>query len=283
MRTRRSIMCEECKLPRRTKQWFDVCDVCVRNLPKVRCAACARSVVKLQPDSPLCRACAGRLSKLIIVCERCGRADYPFIGDPGLCRKCHRNSLHRLLTWQAINEALPKLSKRGRVRTKFIRSGLLELGNLFLQERLLPDWNSFLCEQRLDKYLKSAPPMFVEHVAAFERWASDGMLNPKLNISLHESQPLTNTTEAILETVKAVVVFLDWCVKRNICSLANINQRTVATYKETLFWQQECRACRKRIPLDVDNTSETCGNEECQAIKSYVKIRSWLVGQLVAS
>ena len=144
---------------------------------------------------------------------------------------------------------------------------------MYLQAGLLPSWESYLNERRLDKYLKSTPAIFVEHVAAFERWAAHGMLNPKHEISLHESQPLANTTKAILETVKAVVVFLDWCVKRNIYSLANINQSTIATYKETLFWQQECKACRKRIPFRRDNTSETCSNEECQATNSYVKIR----------
>jgi hypothetical protein len=181
--------------------------------------------------------------------------------------------LPEILTWQAIHDALPKLSNRGRIRSKLVRSGLLELGNLFLQARLLPDWDSYLCEQRLDKYLKSVPPMFVDHVAAFERWAADGMLNPKLDIKLHGSEPLTNTPDAILETVKAVVIFLDWCVKRNICVLADINRGTVASYKETLFWQQECSACRKRIPLDFVHTSETCSNHECQANNSYVKVR----------
>jgi site-specific recombinase XerD len=181
--------------------------------------------------------------------------------------------LPEILTWRAIHEALPKLSNRGRVRSKFIRSGLLELGNLLLQERLLPDWNSYLCEQRLDKYLKSAPPRLVEHVAAFEKWASEGMLNPKLDIKLHESQPLTITTDSILEIVKAAVIFIDWCVKRNICTLAEINWSTVASYKESLFWQQECRECRKRISLDFPRTSEICNNEECQAVNSYVKIR----------
>src|SRR6185295_10728846 len=45
------------------------------------------------------------------------------------------------------------------------------------------------------------------------------------------------------------------------------------SYKESLFWQQECSACRKRIPLDVVNTSEICSNQECQAINSFVKTR----------
>jgi integrase len=142
---------------------------------------------------------------------------------------------------------------------------------MYLQAGLLPSWESYLNERRLDRYLKSTPAIFIEHVAAFERWAAHGMLNPKHEISLHESQPLAITTKSILETVYAVVVFLDWCVKRNIDSLTNINQSTVATYKETLFWQQECKACRKRIPFDT--TSETCSNKECQATNSYVEIR----------
>jgi len=144
---------------------------------------------------------------------------------------------------------------------------------MYLQAGLLPRSESYLNEQRLERYLKATPTIFVEHVAAFERWAAQGMLNPKHEISLHESQPLANSTKNILETVYAVVVFLNWCVKRNICSLTNINRSTVPTYKETLFWQQECKACRKRIPLDGDNKSETCSNEECQATNSYVKIR----------
>jgi len=132
--------------------------------------------------------------------------------------------LPEILTWYAIQEALPKLSKRGRPRSKSIRSGLLELGNLFAEQGLLPNWNSYLWERRLAQYLRSAPEKLREHVSDFETWASQGMINPKLDLRQPESAPLANTTEAILETVKAVVIFLNWCVDRNIFSLADIDQ-----------------------------------------------------------
>ena len=180
--------------------------------------------------------------------------------------------LPEMLSWQAIHEALPKAKKRsqrGLIRVQFIRAGLLELGNHFLPEQFLP----YQRERLLEKWLRSAPVMFVEHVIAFEKWASEGMLNPKLAINLHEAQPLANTSEHTLKTIKTVIRFLKWCVKCDICSLANINERTAASYKETLFWQLECSACRKRIPLDVAKTNEMCSNQECQAINSYVKIR----------
>jgi hypothetical protein len=174
------------------------------------------------------------------------------------------------LTWRAIEEALPRLTKRARVMTKFIRSCLFELGNLFLQEEL---WSKHRQERLLEKYLKSTPVIFVEHVAAFERWASQGMLNPKLDMGLPESRPLTNTPRAILGTVKVVGIFLQWCVKRNILSLAEVNQSTIESYKETLFWQYECKACGKRTHVDLVKTSGNCIEIECQAMKSHVKIR----------
>ena len=404
MQVTRSIICEECKLPRKSRQWFDVCDLCVRKLPKVQCGGCPTKVRRLQPDSPFCLQCSRRLSKVKIACEKCGLADYPRISYPGHCGKCYLNAVHRknvklrlrkfvccacgltktslpnaemickscyekrrtskgrctatgcrgsiynkklrlcryhnderfapkrldkyiksydspfpqnvryflalttklglancnvdersvlvrdllkyravgeylqshelpeLLTWQAIHEALPKARKRGqrgRIRVHFIRSGLLELGHHILSEQFV----QYLRERLMEKWLRSTPVMFVEHVTAFEKWASKGMLNPKLDINLHEAQPLANTCEYTQRTTKTVIRFLKWCVKCDICSLANITERTAASYKETLFWQLECSACRKRIPLDVAKTNEICSNQECQAINSYVKIR----------
>jgi len=178
--------------------------------------------------------------------------------------------LPETLTWCAIEEALPRLTKRARVRTKFIRSCLFELGNLFLQEEL---WSKHRQERLLEKYLKSTPVIFVEHVAAFERWSSRGMLNPKLDMGLPESRPLTNTPRAILGTVKVVGVFLQWCVKRNILSLAEVNQSTIESYTETLFWQYECKICGKRAHSDVDKTNEKCSDSKCQAMNACVKIR----------
>ena len=408
MKVRRSIICEECKLPRRTKHWFDVCDGCVSKLlkfSKLRCEKCDIRVFRLQPDSPHCRRCAQRISNAEIICEGCGIAAYPFLSDPVHCRNCHRKAPHRIwvkalpqkivccicgalktsnkktemicrtcyakrtngkvkctaggcakqirnkkwllckyhneerlapsllikyienytspfpqneryfqtlfgkftlsdfdtgitkirtidqtrcraigeylrvyelpecLTWHAIQEALPKLSKRGRPRSKAIRSGLLELGNIFAQQGLLPSWDSYLWERRLAEYLRSAPEIFRLHISGFEKWASQGMINPKLNLRPLKSSPLANTTEAILETVKAVTIFLNWCVDRNIFSLADIDQGTIASYKENLFWQHECKTCRTRTHLDLVKTNGTCSNNKCNAINSKVRVR----------
>ena len=95
MQRGRSIICEECRLPRKSRRWFDVCDLCVRKLPKVQCGGCPTKVRRLQPDSPFCLPCSKRLSKVKIACEKCGLADYPRISYPGLCGKCYLNAIHR--------------------------------------------------------------------------------------------------------------------------------------------------------------------------------------------
>jgi hypothetical protein len=177
------------------------------------------------------------------------------------------------LTWHAIQEALPKLSKRGRPKSKAIRSGLLELGNLFAEQGLLASWTSYLWERRLAQYIGSAPEIFRGHVSDFEKWASQGMVNPKLDLRPLKSSPLANTTEAILETVKATAIFLNWCVDRNIFLLADIDEGTIVNYKENLFWQHECKTCRTRTHLDFGKTSGTCSNKECNAINSNVRVR----------
>lgn len=404
MQRGRSIICEECELPRKSRRWFDVCDLCVGKLPKVQCGGCPTKVRRLQPDSPFCLPCSKRLSKVKIACEKCGLADYPRISYPGLCGKCYLNAIHRknvklrlrkfvcsacgltktslpnaemickscyekrrtskgrctatrcrgsiynkklqlcryhnadrlastrlnkyiksydspfpqnvryflaltarlrlvdcnvdeskvpvrdlckyrafggylqsyelpeMLTWQAIHEALPKARKRGqrgRAKVHFIRSGLLELGHHILPEQLV----QYQRERLMEKWLRSTPAMFGEYVTAFEKWLAKGMINPKLDINLHEAQPLANTSDYTRKTIESVIRFLEWCVKCDICSLANITERTAASYKETLFWQLECSACRKRIPLDVAKPNEICSNQECQTLKSYVKIR----------
>ena len=176
-----------------------------------------------------------------------------------------------MLTWHAIHEALPKLSKRARDRTKAIRSCLLELGNLFLQEQL---WSPYRRNAYWKNGLRSTPVMFVEHVAAFERWASHGMLNPKLDINLPEAQPLTNTSRAHTETIKTVVTYsLSGVSSATSAHSPTSTESTIESYKETLFWQLECNAAESESHLDVAKTNEMCSDQECQAINSYVKIR----------
>src|SRR5260370_14597387 len=94
-RLSRSIICEICSQPRRVARQVDVCNSCTHKMTKISCGSCARLVNQLEPISGHCHRCAKRVSKVEIVCERCGLSDYPYIRDVVHCRKCHRSTVKR--------------------------------------------------------------------------------------------------------------------------------------------------------------------------------------------
>ena len=98
----RSIICEVCKLPRRTHYAFDVCKDCARRLKKVRCGACTRLFHQVTPQRLLCCNCTNLVVNEKIVCESCGASDFALKIDPTQCRRCHKNSVDR--KWES---ALP--------------------------------------------------------------------------------------------------------------------------------------------------------------------------------
>lgn len=98
----RSIICEVCKLPRRSSYGFDICKRCTRLVKKVRCSACPSLFCQLGPERLLCFQCANLLTGERIVCESCGVSDFALKVDPTQCRRCHKNSMCR--KWES---ALP--------------------------------------------------------------------------------------------------------------------------------------------------------------------------------
>ena len=92
----RSIICELCNQPRRTRHSFDVCFGCTRKLQAITCDACHKRRFQLQPDSPICHGCLKTLLKEKISCAACGLTDYAFTSDPVHCRKCHRKVTLRI-------------------------------------------------------------------------------------------------------------------------------------------------------------------------------------------
>ncbi len=399
----RSIVCEECKLPRRTQNWFDVCRGCLPKLTKTPCAECAVLFYRLAPGSSNCRRCAARLSDVKIICESCSVADYSFTRDPLHCRKCHYaarlrswkktlpreavcvvcremkptckkkemickicyekrrngdvsctspgctnlignkrwllcnyhnmdrlaknrlneyaksycspfpqneryfailaasgrradNGLHTIremdmrryraigwylkvyelpenLSWDDIYNALPEAGKYGQLRNTLIRSCLFELGNLLVAQGLMPDCNSYLNLSRLGRSQQVLPAHFLEQIFDFEKWASSGMLNPKLGLLPMTWQPLSNSAATIKNTVNDTSAFLHWCMERQVASLSDIGPGLIAGYKETLFWRYECENCHRRAPFDLGKTIEVCRNQKCNAIGPYVRVR----------
>lgn len=99
----RSIICEACRLPRRSRHSFDICKSCADESKKARCGACTRLFPAFRPGNLLCSLCTRTFCPTKIICDSCGTPDFAPNVDPKHCRRCHKNSLSR--KWES---ALPR-------------------------------------------------------------------------------------------------------------------------------------------------------------------------------
>jgi hypothetical protein len=185
--------------------------------------------------------------------------------------------LPEVLTWRAIDNALPRLDQTNSVKIGFIRSCLFELGDLLAERGEMQERGSYLHENGLRRSLERSPAVFLTQVSRFQQWLLSGMVKP----NVEEVQgALTIAPRTMLERMSAVTRFLNFCVTHNTESLAQIGPSLIAKYQQTILWQLECKECHKRIPFDSQVLIEKCPNKECDGIKSYIRIRRLTRGSL---
>jgi len=190
--------------------------------------------------------------------------------------------LPEVLTWHAIDQALPPLGQRNSVKIGFIRSCLFELGDLLVERRDIQNRSSHLHEKSLCRSVQCSPAIFLSHVSGFQQWLLKGMLNPSLQLG-SKAEPLTNAPLTIVERVTAVVRFLNCCVGHDIVSLPQIGPSVIAKYQETMLWQWECKECHNRFPFETPRQNKQCANKDCEGVDSYVRIRRLARGTFISS
>ena len=180
--------------------------------------------------------------------------------------------LPEVITWEAIEQALPRLGQPNAIKIGFIRSCLFELGDLLAERRKMPDRKSYLHEKCLRRALDRSPAVFRCQVSGFQQWLSNGMVNPNVEV-VQGAQPLTIGHQTMRSRVNAVSRFLKFCVDHDRLSLAQIGPSLIAKYQQTLLWQWECKECHMRVPLQSPEAVEKCANKKCDGINSYIRIR----------
>jgi exonuclease V gamma subunit len=140
------------------------------------------------------------------------------------------HELPEVLTWQALEEALPKLGKKGRVRAKFIRSFLLDLGHQTAERGLMQTRKSYLTERLMEACVASSPAPFRNYLSEFQKWCASGMLNPRLQLPEMDIEVLSNTPKRRLQSSYGLRAFFAWCSERDILSLEEIGPRAVEQY-----------------------------------------------------
>lgn len=181
--------------------------------------------------------------------------------------------LPEVLTWKAIDNAMPKLDKKAHKRAKLIRSFLLHLGHTAAEQGSIEDRQAYLSERVINNQVRSVPERFRKLVSDFDEWCLSGMLNPKLQLSQTRIDVLCNTPKTRIDTTRALVKFFSWCVERDIPSLPDISPSLVEEYQQRLFWQFECKTCHHQIPFEALKVSDHCANPRCNARSSCTRIR----------
>ena len=185
--------------------------------------------------------------------------------------------LPEVLTWHAIDQALPRVGQTNAIKIGFIRSCLFELGDLLASRGEMQDRSSYLYENGLRRFLERSPAVFLSQVSDFQQWLLNGMVKPNVEGA---QGALTIAPRTMLERISAVTRFLNFCVTYNTDSLAQIGPSLIVKYQQTMLWQLECKECHKRIPFDSQESIEKCANKECDGIKSYIRIRRLTRGSL---
>ena len=195
-------------------------------------------------------------------------------------RFLQKYELPEVLTWEVIEQALPRLGQPNAMKIGFIRSCLFELGELLAERRKMPDRKSYLHEKSLRRALDRSPAVFRSEVFGFQQWLLNGMVNP----NVEEVQgALTIAHDTMRSRVNAVSRFLNFCVDHNTLSLAQIGPSLIAKYQQTMLWQLECKECHMRLPFQSPESVEKCANKKCDGISSYIRIRRLARASLSAS
>ena len=190
--------------------------------------------------------------------------------------------LPEVLTWHAIDKALPRLDQTNSVKIGFIRSCLFELGDLLAARGEMQERSSYLHENGLRRSLQRSPAVFRSQVSEFQQWLLSGMVSPNVK-EAQLGQALTIAPRTMLGRINAVTRFLNFCVTHNTESLAQIGPSLIAKYQEAMLWQLECKECHKHIPLESQRSIERCSNGKCGGINSYIRIRRLTRGSLVTA
>jgi site-specific recombinase XerD len=186
--------------------------------------------------------------------------------------------LPEAITWVAIETALPQLGGTNAQKIQFIRSSLLQLGELLAERGEIEDRSRYLDKGILERILRRCPPCFRKHVIEFFKWRSDAMLNPDLDRSRLNVELVSHAPRTLVESTAAIVRFLAFCADRQATTLTEIEPDVVHAYQELALWGLECKQCKHSR-----STRGPSGDEcsKCGVTDAYVRTKRLTRGTVV--
>lgn len=181
--------------------------------------------------------------------------------------------LPEALSWDVIDQTLALVGQHSATEKRFVRSCLLQLGNVLAERRLIEDRESQLTKCGIRRSLERTPDVFVLQISDFQQWLAEGQVNPNLGILPMKTERLSIALRTMAETVNILARFLDFCATRNTVSLGDIGPSLVGEYQQNLLWEFECTKCQNRVPFNSSTSPRECIAAGCGAIDCYVRTR----------
>lgn len=166
-------------------------------------------------------------------------------------------SLPDPLTWEFIEDAMPALRAANRSNPRFIRSCLLDLAHLRVEQGLLEKKEVYVARRIVKHLITLAPECFQELLRTYVAWL----------------EKRKNSPSTVRYTLVSVNPFLSWCIARGITSSSEVDSHIFEEYEQFLTWKWVCERCDKALPFDVYAETPSCNS--CDAVDSARKTRRY--------
>lgn len=163
------------------------------------------------------------------------------------------------LSWEAIEEAMPKLKSTNRFKPKIIRSCLLDLGHLLASRGQLESLDVYQARRQALRTLSQAPEYIQPILNRFATWLWNQQMKPT----------------SVRHYMENLSMFWSWCSQHGIQSPAQVQPSLVNNYLQMLYWQWQCSECQAISEFDpyAHQVHEQCTH--CGAVSSLTKVKQY--------
>jgi integrase len=166
-------------------------------------------------------------------------------------------SLPDPLTWESIQGAMPVIVTDNKVNLIHIRSCLLELAHLRVEQGLLEKREVYLARRIVMHLAAQAPECFQQSVRMYVNWL----------------ERLKNSPSTMRYFLVSLNPFFAWCVAHEIQCPSKVSAHIFEEYEQFLSWKWVCEHCHRTLPFDVYAETPMC--QSCAADDSMRKTRRY--------
>ena len=161
------------------------------------------------------------------------------------------------LSWEGIEESLPKLEETNRNDPKSIRACLLELGHMLAAQGQLETRDAYIKRRNASSPIARIPEHIRPLLDRYHAWLWERNTTPS-NIRLH---------------LDGSAKFWSWAIQRGVKSPEEVQPSLIEDYLLTLYWQWQCSKCEGVTEFDPRNRKPPKTCIHCDALHSMNQVK----------